>query len=126
MQATGYLQVRTYTSSAQLPLADTAVAVTGPDGAIIALRLTDSSGKIEPVAVPVPEKAESQDPNPPETPYATVNLYARKEGYEQIEAEHVQLFADTTTVQALEMIPLAELPDSRNQFEIFDTPPQNL
>ena len=61
-----------------------------------------------------------------EIPFATVNIYARLRGYEQITAERVQIFPDTTTNQDLEMIPLAELPGSWNQTEDFDTPPQNL
>ena len=40
--------------------------------------------------------------------------------------ENLQVFADTTTVQNLEMIPLSELPASWDQTVIFDTPPQNL
>ena len=39
---------------------------------------------------------------------------------------NLQVFADTTTNQNLEMIPLSELPGAWNQTEIFDTPRQNL
>ena len=55
-----------------------------------------------------------------------MNLYARKKNYEQVEAENLQVFADTTTLQNLELIPLAELPASWDQMVIYDTPPQNL
>ena len=65
-------------------------------------------------------------PDPPERPFAVVNLYARKKSYEQVEAENLQVFADTTTLQNLELIPLAELPASWDQMVIYDTPPQNL
>lgn len=126
MSATGYIQVRAYTSTAQFPLKDVAITVTASDGTAIAMRLTDRSGLIDPIEVPVPDLAESQEPNPPETPYATVNLYARKKGYEQVEAEQLQVFPDTTTNQNLEMIPLSELPSQWDQTMIFDTPPQNL
>ena len=76
--------------------------------------------------MPVPDKSESQAPDPGERPFAVVNLYARRDGYEQIESENLQVFADTTTLQNLEMIPLAELPQSWSQNVIFNTPPQNL
>ena len=46
--------------------------------------------------------------------------------YEQIEAENLQVFADTTTFQNLEMIPLAEFPAAWDQTVIYNTPPQNL
>ena len=126
MQATGYIQVRAFASEAQLPLKDTAIVVTATDGTAIAMRLTDRSGKITPIPIPVPDKAESQSPDPSERPYAVVNLYARLKGFEQTEAENLQVFAGTTTIQNLEMIPLSELPDQWDQMIIYDTPPQNL
>lgn len=126
MPATGYLQVRAYESYARLPLEDVAIVVTAPDGTAIAMRTTDRNGRMEPIAVPVPDRSESLSPDPGERPFALVNLYAHKRGYERVESENLQLFADTTTIQNLEMVPLAELPDSWKQFVIFDTPPQNL
>lgn len=126
MPTTGYIQVRAYTSDAQYPLQDVAITITATDGTAIAMALTDRNGRIAPIPVPVPDRAESLSPDPAERPFAVVNLYAHKRGYERIESENLQLFADTTTVQDLAMIPLAELPGSRNQYELFDTPPQNL
>ena len=126
MPATGYIQVRAYTSTAQFPLKDVAITITAADGTAIAMALTDRSGRIRPIAVPVPDLSESQSPDPAERPYTVLNLYARKKGYEQVESENLQVFADTTTLQNLEMIPLSELPGSWDQTVIFDTPPQNL
>ena len=126
LPAIGYIQVRAYTSTAQFPLKDVAITVTASDGTAIAMALTDRSGKIRPIAIPVPDLRESQAPDPPERPYTAVNLYARKKGYEQVESENLQVFADTTTLQNLEMIPLAELPQNWDQTVIFNTPPQNL
>lgn len=90
------------------------------------MRLTDRSGKIEPIAVPVPDLSESQTPDPAELPFTRVNLFARLKDYIQIENEDLQVFANTTTNQNLEMIPLSELPDSWGEKEIFFTPVQNL
>lgn len=126
MSATGYIQVYAYTSKARIPLKDVAVTVAATDGTAIAMRLTDRNGKIEPIPIPVPDRSESQSPDPAETPFARVNLYARLNGYVQIEGEDVQVFADTVTDQNLEMVPLAELPDSWALEEIFQTPAQNL
>ena len=126
MPATGYIQVRAYTSTAQFPIEDVAITVTATDGTAIAMRLTDRNGLISPIEIRVPARVESLQPNPPERPFAIVNLYARARGYEQIEAENLQVFADTTTYQNLEMIPLAELPATWDQTVIFNTPPQNL
>jgi len=126
LASTGYIRVHAYESYAQLPLKDVAITVTATDGTAIALRLTDRSGQITPIEIPVPDISESLTPNPPERPFTAVNLYAHLKGYEQVEAENLQVFPGTTTLQNLEMIPLAELPQSWSQYAIFDTPPQNL
>ena len=126
MPATGYIQVHAYTSYARIPLQDVAVTVTAEDGTAIAMRLTDRSGTITPISIPVPELTESQSPDPGERPFTTVNLYARLRGYEQEEFEQLQVFADTVTDQNIEMIPLSELPGAWDQTAIFRTPPQNL
>lgn len=126
MPSTGYIQVHAYTSYAQLPLENVAVAITSSDGTAIAMRLTDRNGLIPPFEIPVPDKAESQSPDPNERPFAVVNLYAHLKDYEQVESENIQVFADTTTDQNLEMIPLSELPAQWDQYVVYDTPPQNL
>lgn len=126
MPSTGYIQVHAYTSYAQLPLKDVAVTITSEDGTAIALRLTDRSGQIQPVAIPVPDRDASTSPGTGERPYTAVNVYARLKGFEQIENESVQIFPGTTTLQNLEMIPLSELPDAWDKTEVFLTPPQNL
>ena len=126
LSSTGYIQVYAYTSYVRIPLQDVAITVTADDGTAIALRLTDRSGKITPIEVPVPDLADSQTPNTGEKPFTTVNLYARLKGYEQEEFEELQVFADTVTDQNIEMVPLAELPGAWDQTAVFDTPPQNL
>lgn len=126
MSATGTIQVRAFTSQAQLPLQDVAVTVTAADGTAIALRLTDRSGLIPPISIPVPDQAESQSPDPEQRPYALVNLYAHRDGFEGVESENIQIFANTHTIQDLNLIPLAQIPGSWNQMVVFDTPPQNL
>jgi hypothetical protein len=123
---TGYIQVHTYASYAQIPLQDVTVTVTATDGTAIAMRITDRSGRIVPIPIPVPDRLESQSPNPPEQPFTTVNLTARLQDYEQIFIENLQVFSGVTTDQELAMIPLSELPESRSQSERFNTPPQNL
>lgn len=104
-----------------------AVTITDTDGAAIAMRLTNRSGLLDvPVEITVPDLSASQSPNTGVIPFAVVNLYARLENFEEIEIENLQIFANTITVQNLEMIPLSELPSSWNKAEIFDTPAQNL
>lgn len=96
------------------------------DGTTIAMRLSDSSGLIRAVEIPVPDKAESQEPNPPEVPYTQVNLFAYLDGYEMVISQGVQVFAGTTTYQDLEMIPLSQYPDEGLDMVVYQNPPQNL
>lgn len=91
------------------------------------MRLTNRSGFLDaPIEIEVPDLASSQTPDTGVIPFAIVNLYARLNNYEAIEIENLQIFANTTTLQNLEMIPLSELPSAWNKLEIFNTPPQNL
>ena len=126
LPATGYIQVHAYASYAQIPLQDVTDSVSATDGTVIALRLTDRSGRIEPIPIPVPDRSESLSPNPGERPFATVNLAARRQDYEQIFVDNLQVFAGITTDQELAMIPLSELPASRSKSETFETSEQNL
>jgi alpha-L-fucosidase 2 len=87
---------------------------------------TDKNGKFGPVSVSVPQSQESLTPNSAERPYATVNLHAQLANFEQIEADNVQVFANTVTTQNFEMIPLSELADQWTKTEFFTTPGQNL
>lgn len=126
MPSIGYIQLRAYTSNAQLPLRDVAVTITEPDGAAVAMRLTDRNGMIRQVEIPTPDRLDSQHPGSGEKPYHTVNVYAYKKGYEIIESEDLQVFPDTTTFLDLEMIPLSEYPDIWEDIAVYPTPPQNL
>jgi len=126
LSATGYIQVHAYTSNAQIPLEDVAVMITDSEGKAIAMRMTDRNGRIDPVAITVPNRSASETPSTGVIPFTNVNIYARLENYEQIESENVQVFADVVTDQNLEMIPLSEFPDQWTKAEIFRTPPQNL
>lgn len=126
MSATGYIQVKAYTSRARIPLEDVSITITDPGKGLLGFRLTDESGIAGSLPVRVPDLAESQQPVEGSSPFTVVNLYAKKHGYEQIEIQNLQVFADTVTLQELAMIPLSELPGNREQAEYFDTPAQNL
>lgn len=127
MPSTGYIQVRAYTSTARVPLENVAVSVRTPQGQLLAARLTDRSGMLDaPIPISVPDRSASTEPGSGVIPFTQVNIFARKERFEQIEAENVQVFPGIVTTQNLKMIPLAEFPGEWNKAEIFDTPPQNL
>lgn len=127
MPERGYIQVHTYTSNAQIPLQGVAIAVADASGTVTQFRLTNESGKLETlIPIDVPDLAYSLTPNTGVIPFSAVNLYARLADYELIEIKNLQVFPGVITDQYLEMIPLAEYPDSFLQSESFDTPQQNL
>ena len=91
------------------------------------MRLTNSSGLLDDaVEIEVPSISASQSPNTGVIPFATVDLYARTENFEEIHIERLQVFPNVVTNQNLEMIPLSEFPENWNQAEVFYTPAQNL
>jgi hypothetical protein len=122
----GYIDVLAYTSLAQIPLENVAITVTATDGTALAMRLTDRNGGIDRIEIPVPNVSAGQTPDTGVIPFTAVNLYARAEGFEQIENENVQVFPGTVTRLNLELIPLSELPSSWDKVTVFDTPKQNL
>lgn len=127
MPSIGYLQVRAFVSSARIPLANVAVSVQTPQGTLLAARLTNRSGMLDtPIPIEVPNRSAGLTPDTGVVPFTQVNLFARKEAYEQIGLENVQIFPGVITTQNLPMIPLAEFPDAYDKSEIFNTPPQNL
>ena len=127
MPSIGYLQVRAFVSSARIPLANVAVSVQTPQGTLLAARLTNRSGMLDtPIPIEVPNRSAGLTPDTGVVPFTQVNLFARKEAYEQIGSENVQIFPGVITTQNLPMIPLAEFPDAYDKSEIFNTPPQTL
>lgn len=127
LSAKGYIQVRVYTSKAQIPLENAAVMITAKDGSTIAMRVTNQSGMLNaPIAIDVPDLSAGQTPDTGLIPFSVVDLYVWAQNYEAIEIKNLQIFPTITTSQPLEMIPLSEFPDSYNKLEIFDTPRQNL
>lgn len=94
---------------------------------MIAARLTNRNGMLDaPIPIVVPDRSASQTPGTGIIPFTNVDIYARLEDYEQIEANNVQVFAGVVTNQDLIMIPLSEFPEFWNKTEIFNTPAQNL
>lgn len=109
-----------------MPVSGATITVTDPNGQLIGIRQTDSSGLITPITITVPDLSESLDPNFQGQPFATVSLSVRHPAYAEIDIQNVQVFSGVVTVQNLEMIPLAMLPNQLNPTEYFNIPPQNL
>lgn len=128
MSANGTLTVHTFTTAAQLPVQGVTIAVTqaAPAGErLLAMRITDEDGLIEPVVLPAPEPGESQSAGT-QTPYTSVDITADHPDYERILVENVQLFGNVTSRQELQLIPIEERPPVWNLTEVFQVTPQPL
>lgn len=129
MPSQGYLLAHVFTSDASIPIEDATVTVTqnSPNGLaeLLAIWLTDESGKTKPIVIPTPDLAASQTPSQ-ERPFSQVNATVEHPLYERIVVEDVQVFPDTVSVQNFKLIPLDEAPEVWNQTEVFDIPPQKL
>ena len=126
MPAEGFIQVHVYTSDAQIPVPGAAVAIVSDDGTLLAARLTNESGQIQPVAVKVPAASESRDPNFQGKPFTTVTIRVQHPNYEQIQVDNAQVFAGVMTLQPLELSPLPTFPELYDRVEYYNVPPQNL
>ena len=128
MPANGNLLVRVYTSAAQLPVEDAAVTVTQPteNGTkLLAARVTDESGQIEPVVLPAPEPEASLTPEH-EHPFTAVDVTVDHPDYERVLVENVQIFPGVKALQNIELIPFAARPEAWNTTEIHDISAQPL
>lgn len=130
MSSQGTVIARVYTSDALLPLPNVPVTFTQiqPDGSrkLLAIRLTNSSGMTAPLPVDTPDASESLSPGLMQKPYATVDISVEYPGYGGILAEGVQIFPGVETIQALQLLPLPNLPGEQDAGVRFPGSSQNL
>lgn len=128
MPASGFLNVRVFASSAQLPIAGATVSITQAaqtGSRLLAVRLTDESGRITAVRIDTPEKSESLSPGLP-IPFTSVDVTVDHPDYTRALLENVQIFPGIVTQQNVELIPLSERPEAYNMTDVVDTTAQGL
>ena len=103
----GYVVARAYTSDAQIPIANATFTVVTEDNAeILGIRITDKSGKTEPIPIEAPDEILSTTPDNP-NPYTTVNVRLDHPEYNSYYVEGVQVFAGQISLINAPMIPTA-------------------
>ena len=110
LPSVGYLIVNASTARGAIPLSGATVTVyyDEPDNTSIATVLeTDTSGKTPKIELPAPSRTLSESPGSIK-PYSTYTLQIDKDGYYRITNTSVPVFAGITSIQPVEMIPLAE------------------
>ena len=126
----GTLQIRVYTSRAQLPIEDATVVVTqiSPTGKyhLLSVQITDREGRVQPLTIPAPPRWESTGPTQDMGPFSVCPVWAEHPGYTALRVDGVQIFSGEETDQDMELIPLAEGQHSLVDSSILNTSPQNL
>ncbi|MCI8477324.1 MAG: spore cortex-lytic protein [Oscillospiraceae bacterium] len=127
--ASGTIITRIYTSQAQLPLPNATVAFTqkipGGKHRLLGVRITDQSGKTEPITVETPAQGVGETPGDRQ-PFAQCDIWIQAPGFETLLVEDVQIFPGTTTVQDIMLVPLPEQSPSCTWSNSFQIAPQDL
>lgn len=129
MDGMGRLNVRVYTSRAQIPVVGATVVVTGTQEngkrRLWSVQTTDESGSIQPVTVVTPAAGESTQPGM-QNPYTALDVWAEHPGFAVLAVEGVQVFSDVETYQGMELNPLSEGQDSLNTTDVRNISSQSL
>ena len=129
MASKGYVVARVFTANQVLPIENASVLVTKRNGSgedMLGFHITNSSGETQPIEVETPDIQLSQEPGNT-TPFTSVDIRIEHPNYYPIIIHDAQVFADTTTEQRAEMIPIAEnLTAAQEGTENVFVTPQNL
>lgn len=130
MDGIGRLNVKVYTSLAQIPVSGATVVVTGKGEQgkrkLLSVQTTDRSGNVKPITVNTPAAQESTSPGNGETPYTVCDVWAEHPGFAILLVEGVQVFSGVDTFQGMELNPLSEGKSSLNTTDVREIPSQNL
>ena len=126
--ATGYIMVIVYTSRAQIPIQNAHVSVISGEETnqtLLGVRTTNNSGKTTNISVETPSLELSLSPSDIK-PFSVCTIKVSHPSYYSVTIKDVQIFANTQTVQKVELIPLEEnsKPDEKSLSQT--TPVQNL
>ena len=125
--ASGTLVTRVFTGRAELPIAGASVSVVKKDGDrlldLLTMQVSNRGGDTEAYIIDTPEPEQSQSPGNP-APYALVDLWVDRQGFQLLVVEDVPIFPGVTSVQDLPLVPMPE--DGGRGGESVEIPPQDL
>ncbi|MDO4563492.1 MAG: spore cortex-lytic protein [Clostridia bacterium] len=125
----GYVIVQVYTSSARIPVPNAAVAITrgkGKGKVLLAFRVTNSSGHTSIATVETPPMSDSQTPGSGEDAFALCDVEVNHQDFLTMVVHNVQIFANETSIQNCELIPVDIDKDPNYKVENIDITAQNL
>ena len=107
----GTLTVKTAAAGGALPIEGALIIIRGAEeeNRFVEYSLkTDQDGLTDTVSLPTPALEYSLTPTPTEIPYAKYDIEALAEGYNPIRIIGASVFANTHSLQVINMIPLAD------------------
>ena len=126
---TGFLQVQTLTSRAELPVVGATVTVSrqreGGGRELLSVQRSDESGLTVLVSVPTPELANSLTPDQARG-WTDVQIAASHPDYDGVVVRDVQIFPGITTLQELILVPRGGTLTDPGETEDLTIPPQGL
>ena len=108
--STGTLIVSVFTAGGAIPVEDALVIIRGSEqnsSGVLSVLYTDQSGNTPRITLPTPPASESEKPGTAK-PYATYNIEVDKEKFYPRNFINVPVFADTTSIQPVNLIPITE------------------
>lgn len=107
----GYLTFKTRTAQSALPVENVRITVSGSEAGNtepIVTVISDRNGNTERIALPTPPRMESMSPGFNGEPFSRYNVRAEAEGFYPSEFFGAPVFEGVTSVQTINLIPLAE------------------
>lgn len=126
--AVGYVIVNVYTSRSQIPIKNAFVSVTtgtSPNTNLLGFRTTDENGASGIISIETPSLELSLTPTDVK-PFTSFDIRVSHPLYYTMIINDVQVFANTKTIQNVELIPLTENSEPQNRTITNTIPQQNL
>ena len=124
----GTLVTQVYTSKTRLPIADAVVSILKHNDigrpSLLAVRITDQSGKTVPVAIETPPIEESYAPGG--VPCALCDVWVEHVYYRVVEIRNVQIFPGVESIQEVLVTPFGLHETQHIDADIIDIPAQDL
>ena len=120
----GSLTVKAIIAEGALPVENVLINIRGADEENRFVEysfLTDKDGLTESVVLPTPAVQYSLSPSPTEIPYASYDITAIADGYYPISIVGAAVFANTHSLQVINMIPITESSNPPDKSLNFDT-----
>ena len=125
MASSGTIIVNAYTSNARIPVEGATVLFRQQFApySLLGLRVTDFSGKTEPLSIATVDSSLSQTPGPSQNPWTGIIVQVEHPEFERVILDGVQIFPGIITTQDVALIPMQALdPNIDQQQELNFTP----